>query len=70
VLHVIKRAEKNKSSKVLKLHMFLVPKYMVDGTFDKVKAQLVLDGRDQALELYPNKLSPTVAIHLLYTVFG
>jgi hypothetical protein len=48
--------------------MFLVRKYIADGTFDKVKAWLVTDGRDQDLELYPNKTSPTVAIHLVFAV--
>jgi hypothetical protein len=69
-LKVIKKAEINKSTKVLKMHMFLVHKYLENGTFDKVKAQLVADGRDQDPVLYPNKLSPTVAIHLVYTVLG
>jgi hypothetical protein len=50
--------------------MFLVKKYLADGTFEKVKARLVADGRDQDLDLYPNKSSPTVAIHSVFTVVG
>jgi len=67
-LQVIKRVEVTKSAKVLKTHMFLVRKYLADGSFDKVKARLVADGRDQDAELYPNKSSPTVAIHSVFTV--
>jgi len=69
-LQVIKRAEVTKSAKVLKSHMFLVRKYVADGSFDKVKARLVADGIDQDAELYPNKSSPTVAIHSVFTVLG
>ena len=67
---VICRAEVTKSAKVLKLHMFLVKKYLADGLFDKVKARLIADGRDQDAELYPNKLSPTVVIHSIFMVLG
>jgi hypothetical protein len=69
-LRVIRRAEITKSAKVLKSHMFLVKKYLADGSFEKVKARLVVDGRDQDANLYPNKPSPTVAIHSVFTVLG
>jgi hypothetical protein len=69
-LCAIRRAEIMKSAKVLKSHMFLVKKYLADGTFEKVKARLVADGRDQDSNLYPNKSSPTVAIHSVFTVLG
>jgi hypothetical protein len=36
----------------------------------EVKARLVADGRDQDAELHPNKSSPTVAIHSVFTVLG
>ena len=55
---------------MLKSHMFLVKKYLADGSFEKVKARLVVDGRDQDANLYPNKPSPTVAIHSVFTVLG
>ena len=38
--------------------------------FDKMKARLVADGRDQDADMYPNKASPTVAIHSVFTVLG
>jgi hypothetical protein len=69
-LRAICRAEITKSAKVLRSHMFLVKKYLADGTFEKVKATLVADGRGQDSDLYPNKLSPTVAIHSVFTVLG
>jgi hypothetical protein len=58
------RAEVTKSAKVLKSHIFLVKKCLVDESFDKVKARLVADERDQDLDLYPNKSLPAVAIYL------
>jgi hypothetical protein len=50
--------------------MFLVNKYLSDGSFDEVKARLVADGRDQDAELFPNKSSPMVAIHSVFTVLS
>jgi hypothetical protein len=69
-LRVIRRAEMTKSVKVLKWHMFLVRKYLAEGSLDKVKARLVADGRDQDSKLYPSKSSATVAIHSVFTVLG
>jgi hypothetical protein len=34
----------------------------------KMKAWLVADGRDQFIDLYPNKSLPTVAIHSVVMV--
>jgi hypothetical protein len=50
--------------------MFLVNRYLANGEFDKVKARLVVDRRDQNLEMYPNKSSPTVGILSLFRVLG
>jgi hypothetical protein len=50
--------------------MFVVEKYMADGVFDKMKARLVADGRDQDAEMYPDKSSPTVAVHSVFTALG
>jgi hypothetical protein len=50
--------------------MFLVNKYNANGEFEKVKARLVADDRDQDPLVYPNKSSPTVAIHSVFTVLG
>jgi hypothetical protein len=55
---------------ILKSHMFLVNKYLGDGSFDNVKARLVADGRDQDAELFPNKSSLMVAIHSVFTVLA
>jgi hypothetical protein len=55
---------------ILNSHMFVVNKYDANGEFEKVKARLVADGRDQDPTLYPNKSSPTVAIHSVFTVPG
>jgi hypothetical protein len=50
--------------------MFLVRKYLADGAFDKVKARLVADGRDQDPAMYPNRSSPMVAIHSVFATLG
>jgi hypothetical protein len=52
-LRVVRRAEISRGTKVLQSHMFLVRKYLADGAFDKVKARLVADGRDQDPAMYP-----------------
>jgi hypothetical protein len=36
----------------------------------RVKARVIADGCDQNTEMYPDKLSPMVAIHLVFTVLG
>jgi hypothetical protein len=58
----VKRTSFPKGVTILKSHMFLINKYLADGGFDKVKARLAADGRDQDPEMFPNKSSPTVAI--------
>jgi hypothetical protein len=50
--------------------MFLVNKFNADREFEKVKARLVADGEDQDPAMYPNKSSPTVAIHSVFMVLG
>jgi hypothetical protein len=69
-LRPVRRATIKGGTKILRSHMFLVEKYLADGTFDKIKARLVADGRDQDATMYPNKASPTVAIHLVFTALG
>jgi hypothetical protein len=69
-LRAVKRASIKAGTKILKSHMFVVTKYLASGEFDKMKARLVADGRDQDPELYPNKSSPTVALHSVFTVLG
>jgi hypothetical protein len=50
--------------------MFVLEKLKADGSFDKVKAQLVAGGRGQDPEMYPDKASPTIAVHSVFTVLG
>ncbi len=57
-------------TKILKSHMFVVEKYLAMGEYEKTKARLVADGRDQEADMYPNKSSPTVAIHSVFTILG
>lgn len=66
----VKRMSLPEDVMTLKLHMFLVNKYLVDGGFDKVKARLIADGWDQDPEKFPNKSSLTVSIHSVFAVLG
>jgi len=69
-LRCVRRAEITAGTKILKSHMFVVEKYLANGEFDKMKARLVADGRDQDAVMYPDKSSPTVAIHSVFTALG
>jgi hypothetical protein len=69
-LHCVRRAAIKVGTKILKSHMFVVEKHLADGNFDKMKARLVADGRDQDAEMYPDKSSPTVAMHSMFTALG
>mmetsp|Transcript_2610 Transcript_2610/g.3985 ORF Transcript_2610/g.3985 Transcript_2610/m.3985 type:complete len:138 (+) Transcript_2610:1049-1462(+) len=48
-------------------HMLSVEKTLADGEHHKFKSRLVFDGRDQDAELFPEKSSPTAALHSLMT---
>jgi len=69
-LRCIRRAEIKARTKILKSHMFIAEKYLANGEFDKMKARLVADGRDQDAAMYPDRSSPAVAIHSVFTVLG
>jgi hypothetical protein len=69
-LHPVLKEDIPPSTKVLRSHMFVVEKYLACGKFDKVKARLVTDGRDQNPEMFPNKSSPTVSIQSVLAVLG
>ena len=56
---------KKSGVQVYNSHMFSVEKFLADGTHDKFKSRLVFDGRDQDPELFPDRSSPTVALHSL-----
>jgi hypothetical protein len=45
--------------------MFSVEKFTMEGEFDKVKARMVANGSEQDPSLYPDKSSPTVAVHFI-----
>ena len=47
-------------------HMFTVDKFLADGTFDKCKGRVVLHGNEQDPEMYPDRSSPTVAVHSIF----
>ncbi len=62
--------EIKENTKISKSHMFVVAKHLASGEFDRMKARLVVDCRDQDVNLYPNKLTLTVAIHYVFTALG
>jgi hypothetical protein len=45
-LRCVRRVSIKAGTKILKSHMFVVEKYLADGTLDKMKARLVADGRE------------------------
>lgn len=48
-------------------HMFTVEdKFLADGAFDKCKGSVVLHGNEQDPEMYPDRSSPTVAVHSMF----
>jgi hypothetical protein len=55
---------------VLTCHMFLVQKYFANGDLDKMKARLVSHGNQQDKEHFPDRSSPTVAIHSVMMVLA
>jgi hypothetical protein len=66
----VMKDEVPEDAEVLRFFIFLVEKFLANGEFDKIKAQLVANGAQQNRELYPNKSSPTVSIHALFTCFA
>jgi len=59
-----------KDAEVLNGMMIVVEKFLANGEHDKWKGRLVADGRSQDRALYPNKSSPTLSIHSLFTVLA
>jgi hypothetical protein len=66
-LRCVQRAEIKAGMKILKSHMFVVEKYLANGKFDKRKARLVADGRDQDAAMYSRQIFPncsyTFSVH-------
>jgi hypothetical protein len=59
------KEEEIAGQQVYNSHMFGVEKFLADGSHDKFKSRLVFDGRDQDPELFPDRSSPTAALHSL-----
>ncbi len=53
-------------TKPFRCHMFTVEKFLADGSFDKVKTRMVANGDEQDPQLYPDRSSPTVALHSIF----
>jgi hypothetical protein len=54
----------------LTCHLFLVEKFLANGTLDKMKARLVSHGNYQDKNDFPDWSSPTVAIHSVMMVLA
>jgi len=54
-----------KGAKAYNSHMFTVEKFLATGEHDKFKSRLVFDGSEQEPELFPDRSSPTAALHSL-----
>ncbi len=48
---------------LLNCHIFTVEKFLANGDHDKVKSRFVANRNEQDQELYPDRASPTAAIH-------
>ena len=59
--------KENIKGPVYRCHMFEVEKFLATGEHDKFKARLVFDGSEQDASLFPDRSSPTVALHSLMT---
>jgi len=57
--------EELNGEKAFNSHMFTVEKFLASGVHDKFKSRLVFDGSEQDPELFPDRSSPTAALHSL-----
>jgi hypothetical protein len=48
----VRRTDIKAGAKILNFHMLMVKKYLANGSFNKMKATFVADGRDQDAELF------------------
>jgi hypothetical protein len=72
-LNAIRPVERNAIAAgacILTCHLFLVEKFLADGRFDKMKARLVSHGNYQDRNDFPDRSSPTVAIHSVMMVLA
>lgn len=54
-------------AKPYRCHMFSAEKFLAIGDHDKMKLRLVFNGNEQDADLFPDRASPTAAIHSLIT---
>mmetsp|Transcript_2609 Transcript_2609/g.3980 ORF Transcript_2609/g.3980 Transcript_2609/m.3980 type:complete len:661 (+) Transcript_2609:626-2608(+) len=62
---VVPEFKENIKGPVYRCHMFEVEKFLATGDHDKFKSRLVFDGSEQDPSLFPDRSSPTVALHSL-----
>jgi hypothetical protein len=67
-LQPVERTDLPEGVKALGLHLFTVEKFMADGQHNKFKSRLVSHGNEQDSTLYPDRSSPTAAVHTIMTV--
>jgi hypothetical protein len=67
-LRPVHRSEIVAGACILTCHLFLVEKFLADGSFDKMKARLVSHGNYQNKNDFPDRSSPTVAIYSVLMV--
>jgi hypothetical protein len=48
-------------------HLFTVEKFVADSMHDKFKSRMVMNGNEQDTDMYLDRSSPTVAMHVLLT---
>jgi hypothetical protein len=51
-------------------HLFIVEKLLTNGDFDKMKSRFVANGNEQDQEVYPDRSSPTIAVHSIMTALA
>jgi hypothetical protein len=56
--------------KTIRTFMFIKEKYKPDGTFDKMKARLVVGGNEQDLEIIVDVSSPTLSLSALLMILA
>jgi len=55
--------EKDVQGRAYNCHMFGVEKFLATGEHDKFKSRLVSNGNEQDADLFPDRSSPTAALH-------
>ncbi len=66
-LQTVKREEVPKGINALGAHLFTVEKFDANGEHEKFKSRLVSHGNEQDSNLYLERSSPTVSVHVIMT---